>query len=441
MKTFFKGALLLIVASFLGECFDFMINMVLTRELGEEGIGHYMSIMPIMFFIIVLASFELPISISKYVAETEKPYHWPMLKYAFRLTLWISICFSLIVFLLFPALPPLKSYHPSVTVLFVLLVPMISFSSIARGYLMGTQQMGKIAFANGFRKLVQLILLILLFNLFEFSPEMSVIAGLSSFIASEAVIVLYLLTVYVYQAQELKKSTLASSKTALIRRSLFRVSVPTTILRIFHSMTHAIQPFLIKYALMAAGVSEVGATEQFGLLSGVAMTIGFFPAFIAHALLTILIPTVSEAFAKGNQELLKKLLQQSLGMTMLYGIPAIVIMFAFAEPLTSLFVNGTTATLFLKLLWPYFFTHFLIIPLQAYLIGLNLIKDAVFHTVWAHFISFVVIFLLGSQPEWQMSGVIIGLNAGGLLQLLMHYMTICQKIGIGYWSLKEKRVH
>lgn len=182
-----------------------MINMVLTRELGEEGIGHYMSIMPIMFFIIVLASFELPISISKYVAETEKPYHWPMLKYAFRLTLWISICFSLIVFLLFPALPPLKSYHPSVTVLFVLLVPMISFSSIARGYLMGTQQMGKIAFANGFRKLVQLILLILLFNLFEFSPEMSVIAGLSSFIASEAVIVLYLLTVYVYQAQELKK--------------------------------------------------------------------------------------------------------------------------------------------------------------------------------------------------------------------------------------------
>lgn len=441
MKTFLKGVFFLIVASFVGECIDFVINMVLTRELGEEGIGHYMSILPVMFLIIVFASFELPVSISKYVAEKEEPYHWPMLKFAFRLTLWISISFSLIVFLFVPVIPSLRTFHPSVTVLFVMLVPMISFSSIAKGYLMGTKQMGKIAFANGVRKLIQLGLLLLIFSFFDFTTEMAVIAGLSAFIASEAFIVLYLLTVYMFQMAKVKKGRQAPYKPETIRHSLFRVSVPTTILRIFHSLTHAVQPFLIKYALVAAGFTEVGATEQFGLLSGVAMTIGFFPAFIAHALLTVLIPTVSEAYAKHDQELLKKLLQQSLGITMLYGIPAVVIMYAFAKPLTSMFVDSATASEYLKLLWPYFFTHFLIIPLQAYLIGLNLIKDALFHTIWAHSVAFLVIYVLGSRPEWQMAGVIIGLNTGGLLQLLMHYAVICQKIGIIFWSLKGKRIH
>lgn len=76
------------------------------------------------------------------------------------------------------------------------------------------------------------------------------------------------------------------------------VSIPTTAMRIFHAFTHAIQPFLIKAALVRAGFSENLATEHFGMLAGVAMTIGFFPAFIAHSLLIMLIPTVSNAYAK-----------------------------------------------------------------------------------------------------------------------------------------------
>ena len=54
--------------------------MVLARELGEKGLGMYMSILPTVFLIVLLASFEMPISISKFIAEKDKRIHQSMLK-------------------------------------------------------------------------------------------------------------------------------------------------------------------------------------------------------------------------------------------------------------------------------------------------------------------------------------------------------------------------
>src|SRR5690606_7744192 len=95
----------------------------------------------------------------------------------------------------------------------------------------------------------------------------------------------------------------------VVRKNLLAVSLPTTGMRIFHAISHAVQPFLIKAALLKAGMTTAVATEHFGLMTGVALTIGFFPAFIAHSLLIVLIPTVSEAYSKRDMSMLRSLLQ------------------------------------------------------------------------------------------------------------------------------------
>jgi len=253
--------------------------------------------------------------------------------------------------------------------------------------------------------------------------------------ASELVVFLYLIYFFILSYQNMKKMPGENISKKILRRNLIAISGPTTALRIFHSMTHAVQPFLIKAAIIHAGLTSEAANEQFGMLAGVAMTIGFFPAFIAHSFMVILIPTVAKHYAGGEFGQLQKLLQHVMLLTLLYGLPAVAAIYFFAEPLTSLFFHSANAAYFLQLLWPYFLLHFFVIPMQAYLIGLGLLKDAFFHTVWATIVSFSVIFLLGSRPEWQMSGVIVGMNAGTVLLTLMHYLTICKKIGI-VWSTR-----
>jgi O-antigen/teichoic acid export membrane protein len=182
--------------------------------------------------------------------------------------------------------------------------------------------------------------------------------------------------------------------------------------------------------LVRSGLSETVATEQFGMLMGVAVTIGFFPAFIAHSLMIVLIPAVSKTHSDKDYSGLQKMLSQVMKLTFLYGVPAVVLFYVFARPLTSMFFDSSTAAIYLQMLWPFFLFHFFVMPMQAFLIGLGLIKETFFHGIWSTLVTFSIIYLLASLPEWRMEGVIIAMNTGSVLLALMHYLTICKKIGV-----------
>ncbi|MGE8203130.1 polysaccharide biosynthesis protein [Heyndrickxia sp. NPDC080065] len=430
MTTFFKGTFLLAIVAFVGECVEFFINMVLANELGEVGMGLYMSILPVIFFIVVLASMELPVSISKFIAEKEDKYHFSMLQHAIRFAVLFTIVLVVLSLIILPILPVFNHYHPYIRGLVIVLIPLISFSSVARGYFMGVQQMGKIATANFLRRIVQLGLLVIVYRLFQFEMDKAIFIALCTFVGSELIVFLFLIHTFFLQFRYIKNKNNVKLTGKSVRKSLMAVSLPTTGMRISHSVTHAIQPFLIKAALMKAGFSGTMAIEHFGLLTGVAFSIGFFPAFIAHSLSTVLIPTVSEAYAKKDFGKLRSLLQQIILMTFIYGIPAIIIFHVFAEPLTHMFFASDIAPLYLQMLWPYFLFHFFTIPLQAFLIGIGLIKDTLLHFVWSTIVMFVMMYILGSNQHFNMIGIILGMNTGALLIMLMHYVTVCRKIGV-----------
>ncbi|MEH7344619.1 polysaccharide biosynthesis protein [Bacillus sp. JJ1532] len=430
MNKFFKGTLLLAVAAFAGECIEFLVNMVLARELGERGLGMYMSILPTIFLIVLLASFELPISISKFIAEKDKKYHYSMLNHVIKLTVIFTAILLPLAIIIIPFISVFDQYHPYLRWAVIAFIPIVSFSSITRGFFMGKQQMGKIATYNFMRKLIQLILLVFLYQIFQFDTQTAVLIAFCTFIGSEIVVFFYLLHMFILQFQHVKREPIERMSGGTVWRSLMAVSIPTTALRVFHALTHAVEPFLIKAALLQAGVSGIVATEHFGMLAGIAMTVGFFPAFIAHSFLIMLIPTVSEAYAEKNTDKLQSLLQQVCIITFLYGIPAVIFFYFFAEPITLNFFHSSDAAIYLQMLWPFFLLHYFIIPMQAFLIGLGLMKEAFYHFVWSTIVSFSVMYVLGSMHSFQMDGIIIGMNAGAVLLFLMHYLTICKKIGV-----------
>ncbi|WP_017729089.1 polysaccharide biosynthesis protein [Halalkalibacterium ligniniphilum] len=440
MNTFVKGATLLIVVAFIGECLEFLVNMVLARELGEEGLGLYMAILPTIVFLVVIASMELPISVSKFIAEREKIYHRSMLQHTVRLTAAFTVACILVALIILPILPVFDDYHPMIRWGLLLLIPIISFSSIARGYFMGARHMGKIAIANFLRRAVQLILLIMVYQFFSFETELAIFIALCTLIATELVVLLYLLANFFVAAKKLKSQPYTPISGKTVRQTLLAVSLPTTGLRIFHAASFAIKPFLIKEALVRAGMIEQMAMIQYGKLAGVAFTIGFFPAFIAHSLLIILIPTVSESYSKKDIDGLWRLLQKIMLITFIYAVPSIAVFYFFSDSLTNLFFEASPAAVYLKLLVPYFFFHFFVIPMQAFLIGLGMVKDAFFHSVWATTISFILMFVLGSMPRLQMDGIIIGMNTGAVLLTLMHYLTIRHKMSEPLsWRLSDVR--
>jgi O-antigen/teichoic acid export membrane protein len=430
VAIYYRGIVFLAASAFLGEGIEVLVNMILARELGSHGLGLYMSILPTIFLIVLLSSFELQVSISKFVAEREERFHRNILYHA----LTITIIFTSILFLaaaaILPFIPVFNTYHPYVRWLVMILIPVISFTSVARGYFMGMQQMGKIAVSNFLRKIIQLGGLFVLFRFFSFDPEAALLVAIGTLIGSEIIVFLYLIYLFIAQFQQLKRQPFSNLNRKVVRKNLMAVSIPTTGLRLFSAFTGAIQPFIIKAALVRSGMTDILATEQFGMLMGVAMSIGFFPAFIAHSLLIVLIPAVSKTHSQKDYPTLQKMLQQVMKLTVVYGVAAVTLFYFFAPELTSLFFKSATSAVFLQLLWPFFLFHFFIMPLQAFMIGLDMIKEAFIHIVWSTVISFALILWLGSSSDWRMNGVIIGMNTGSVLLALMHYLTICKKIGV-----------
>lgn len=430
MATLYKGVFFLAASSFIGESIEFLINMILARELGKHGLGLFMSILPSIFLIVLLSSFEMQVSISKFIAEREGRYHRSILHHALTIAIVFTSILLLIVTGIIPFVPVFDGYHPYTRWLVILLIPVISFTSVARGYFMGKQQMGKIALSNFFRKIFQLVILFAVFKYFQFETQVSVLISIATFIGSEIVVFLYLVYTFILQFQQIKRQPFSNLNRKLVRKNLMAVSIPTTTMRLFSAITGAIQPFLIKQTLIHSGMTSIVATEQFGMLTGVAITIGFFPAFIAHSLMTVLIPTVSKSYAAKDYEGLQKMLNHVMKITFLYGVPAVTAAYFFAEPLTSLFFHSSTAATYLRMLWPYFLFHFFLIPMQGFLIGMGLIKDTFIQTVWSTLVSYSLIIWLGSMSGWRMDGVIVGMNIEAVLLALMNYLTVCKKIGV-----------
>jgi stage V sporulation protein B len=430
MAIFYKGILFLALSAFLGEGVELLVNLILAKELGKHGLGLYMSILPSIYLLVLLSSFELPVSISKFVAEKEEKFHRNILYHAITITIIFTCVLLVAAMALIPFISVFNGYHPYTRWLIILLVPVISFTSVARGYFMGRHQMGKIAIANFLRKSIQLVLLFLLFRFFEFDSETAVLIAIASFIGSEIAVFLYLCYMLISQFQQLKRMPFSNLNRKAVRKNLVAVSVPTTGLRLFSALTGAIQPFLIKAALVRSGLSEAIATEHFGMLMGVAVSIGFFPAFIAHSLMTVLIPAVSKTHSNKDYPTLQKMLSQVMTLTFLYGVPAVAAFYIFAPQLTSIFFESSTAAIYLQMLWPFFLFHFFVMPMQAFLIGLGLIKETFIHAIWSTIVSFAIIIFLAARPEWRMEGVIIAMNTGSVLLALMHYLSICKSIGV-----------
>lgn len=430
MAIFYKGILFLALSAFLGEGVEFLVNLILAKELGKHGLGLYMSILPSIYLLVLLSSFELPVSISKFVAEKEEKFHRNILYHAITITIIFTCILLVVAMVLIPFISVFNGYHPYTRWLIILLVPVISFTSVARGYFMGRHQMGKIAIANFLRKSIQLVLLFVLFRFFQFDSEAAVLIAIASFIGSEIAVFLYLCYTLIIQFQQLKRMPFSNLNRKAVRKNLMAVSVPTTGLRLFSALTGAIQPFLIKAALVRSGLSETIATEHFGMLMGVAVSIGFFPAFIAHSLMTVLIPAVSKTYSNRDYSTLQKMLSQVMMLTFLYGVPAVIVFYIFAPQLTSIFFESSIAAVYLQMLWPFFLFHFFVMPMQAFLIGLGLIKETFIHAIWSTIVSFAIIIFLAARPEWRMEGVIISMNTGSVLLALMHYLSICKSIGV-----------
>ncbi len=389
-NKFIKSTLILILGGLVTKLLGFIIKIVYTRIIGQEGISLFMLVMPTYSLFITIAQLGLPIAISKLVAENKSSK-----KIIFSLIpLMLILNLLLIIFIFFAssfiANVLLKESNTHLLLLSMALVlPFISLSSILRGYFFGKQKMFPHTLSNVIEQVVKLGLIFLIIPwLMQYGIVIAVsgliLLNIVSEIVSIIVFLFFLPKNFCIKKQDIKPD-MGSVKEVL------KISIPSVSSRFIGNIGFFFEPIILTNILLLMGYSNEFIVREYGIYNAYSIPLLMLPSFFIAALSSALVPEISKYYEKRNMKMVKRRYKQALLISFILGLAFNIILFFYAQDLLQLIYNTTAGVEYIKFLCPFFLLFYLEGPLISMLQALNKAGKSMKITLYGVIIKLLVI--------------------------------------------------
>lgn len=373
-NKFISSTLILIMGGFITKLLGFIIKIVYTRIILEEGVGLYSLVVPTYSLLITIATLAMPMAISKMVAE-EKYRSVKILSSSFLILLLVNVLLIGIMlffskFIAFDLLKNKDTYVLLVAISFTL--PFISVSSIIKGYFFGKQRCFPYAVSNCLEQLVRLFLIIYLLPVFV---KKSILVGVAAFILlniiSECFSILVFLC-FLPKKLSISKEDIKPSVNAI--KDVLSVSIPTVSSRFIGNISFFFEPIILTNILLFLGYSSNYILMEYGAYNAYAIALLTMPSFFVGAVSNALIPEISKFYYQKNLDMVRRRFKQALLFSLVLGILFTIPIFIFRDSLLWVLYHTTSGSEYIKVLAPFFVFFYLESPLISTLQGLGLAK-------------------------------------------------------------------
>lgn len=126
-------------------------------------------------------------------------------------------------------------------------------------------------------------------------------------------------------------------------QGILALALPVAGGRVLASVGAGFNSLVLPNRLQAAGLSASEAAAQIGLLRGVALPIVLMPNMLSVALMTTLVPSISQAMAQGRPDLARLYSDKATAATLLFALPVTATLAAFPESITRLLYGEAQA--------------------------------------------------------------------------------------------------
>lgn len=438
-QNFVQGTFILVAAGLITRGLGTIYRIFLSRFIGSEAIGLYQMAFPTLIMLITIVTAGMPVAVSKIVAEAEAKNDPYLARKILRLSLTLVIIISIFIsFLFYLSIPFITKYLLRDARVYLTLqaivpiIPIISVSSILRGYFQGKQNMIPTATSLIVETLFRMISgIILSLIMLPYGIEYASFGAMIGMVIGEIAGFFILLIQFLLSKNNIKqprKQTFLYNKKN-IYNDISRIALPVTTSQITGSLAYFIEPSIVAYSLAIAGISTSLATAQYGQLAGMALLIIYFPNVITYSLSQSLIPSVSEAAARNDTITIYKRLHQALKIAYVIGLPAAVIMYVMADPIAIVLFDTPQVGQLIKIIAPFAIFLYLRSPLAATLQGLDLAKVSMTNSIIGAVLKTIAILILASRPQLGIDGVAMSLNLGITLVTALHFRSIVRIIG------------
>lgn len=440
------GTLLLTAAGFLSRILGFFYRIFLSRAIGAEGLGIYQMIFPVHGIAFALCAGPIQTSISRLTAaEPEKG------RAVFRTGLAISLAIAIaLLVLLRSAASPLAEYvllEPRCEPLLPVMALSIPFSAIHAcicGYYYGLKKTAVPALSQLVEQCIRMGAVALIAHVATTNGNpISVSLAVWGMLIGEAGSAIFSFLVYSFSSKDSDSDSTSDRKSASNSaasgndNSFFATAAPLMAMalplmgnRLILNCLQSLEAIFVPNKLLAFGLSSSEAISTYGVLTGMALPFILFPSAITNSLAVILLPTVSEAQAQGNQEKIEKTISMALRYSLYMGILCIGIFTLFGEELgQTVYRNGEAGVFMSILAWLCPFMY-LSTTMGSILNGLGKTSAVFLHHAVSMLLTLaVVVFVI---PGWGIHAYLGGLLLSELVLAALHIHTLSGEVPVRF---------
>lgn len=437
------GSFLLTLAGFLSRFIGFFYRIYLSRIFGEEGMGIYQLITPIMALSFSLTAAGFQTSISKFVAEhTKTALNTNNTNASCKpLILGLSISLPLSFLLMFVIINGSQQIAvnflneprtASMLRVLALSLPLSAAHACINGYFYGRKKAAIPALCQLTEQLFRVLSVYLLITIGISKGQtptlnMTVVGLVIGEICSTIISVIALF--YYLNSQKLTLCNYqASSNNNIVRSSTFTYSMllsmtlPLIANRITLNLLQSLETISIPARLRLFGYDSTTALSVYGVLTGMAFPLLFFPNAVTSAFAVLLLPLISERISLGDKNGVKKLTLKTIQYCTALGFVCMLIFLLFGRQLGNLLFHSELAGLFISTLS--FICPFLYLnnTLSAILQGMGKVLPLFFINVSALLLR--LLFILAFIPIYGIKAYLLGLLTSQLFQSSAYLLSI-----------------
>lgn len=439
------GTLVLTITGLISRIIGFYYRIYLTRLFGEEGMGIYQLLNPVLALSFSLTAAGYQTAISKFVAERtarkQGSLFQPVLV-GLSISLPLSLLCTGTVFVFAEAIGSRLLLEPrTISMLRILSfsIPLAAAHSCINGYFYGKKKTAVPALAQLIEQLarVSCVYAVSAYALHKGQSPSINVAVLGLTFGELVSMLLSVGAIYVCYLQEHTKhprpviSVLEQHTTGRllpVYQNILGMALPLTANRIVLNFLQSIESVSIPAKLRLFGYDTSAALSVYGVLTGMAMPLIFFPNALTGSVAVLLLPMISESNAKGDSDAVRKAVFRTMKYCGLMGGICMGVFVLFGNTIGSLLFDSTLAGHFITTLG--FICPFMYLDstLSSILQGLGKAGNLFVMNVASLLVRLAFVFV--AIPSVGITGYLWGILASQLVQSILYLSCLWRLIRI-----------
>ncbi|MEG1848139.1 MAG: polysaccharide biosynthesis protein [Lachnospiraceae bacterium] len=323
------GTLILTATGLLSRMIGFFYRIFLSRTFGEEGMGIYQLIAPVLALSFSLSASGIQTAISKYVASEPSTHNR-------RYSFWVVLCGSLLsvtislilagfVFIYStPIASRILLEHRCAPLLRIVALsfPFSSLHACINGYFYGIKKTSMPAFTQVAEQIARVgsVYLIFIYAVGQGYSVTISFAVIGSIIGEIISMLISMIAIYFHFYQYKSELKMPSIQHVIgVNSSLIKLAAPLSANRVVINLLQSIEAIYIPRNLILFGATSSDALRLYGVLMGMALPLILFPSALTNSASVLLLPLVSEAESNRNDALIQKAVLKSIRYCLILG--------------------------------------------------------------------------------------------------------------------------